>query len=56
MEEQGFTWLKMHPGIEKISKFPAQPLIQNIFPASMSLLSKLSILPEYKAPVYPVFK
>jgi L-alanine-DL-glutamate epimerase-like enolase superfamily enzyme len=22
MEEQGFTWLKMHPGVEKISKIP----------------------------------
>ena len=22
MEDQGFTWLKMHPGIEKISKIP----------------------------------
>jgi L-alanine-DL-glutamate epimerase-like enolase superfamily enzyme len=32
IEEQGFTWLKMHPGIEKISKIPGTTVNTKFIP------------------------
>src|SRR6188474_2652658 len=32
MQEQGFTWLKMHPGIEKISKIPGTTVNTKFIP------------------------